>query len=147
MHRQNNLTGIVECAVMHGPEVTVIQTTRYIPFAKPIWGSKGCTSGQRICWNAHTRVAGGVQSLGRQYITTIKHNLHNPAVRQHVQIGIYTLTQVRELFPIIGVMYAMHYQLLESHEAKDWLWILSYIQTLIDDDNKHHQFQLRQPSL
>ena len=147
MHRQNNISSIVECAVMRGEVVTGIQTTRYIPFAKPIWGSKGCTSGQRIRWNAHTRVAGGVQSLGGQYITTITHNLRNPAVRQHIQIGIYTLMQVTELFPIIGVMYAMHYQLLESHEAKDWLWIRSYIQPIIDDDNTHHQFQLRQPSL
>ena len=69
---------------------------------------------------------GGVQSLGGRYITTITHNLRNPATGQHTQIGIYTLTQVREFFPIIGVMYAMHYQLLESHEAADWLWIRSY---------------------
>ena len=46
MHRQNNITGIVECAVMRGPVVTGIQTTQYIPFAEPIWGSNGRTSGQ-----------------------------------------------------------------------------------------------------
>ena len=45
---------------------------------EPIWGSNGHTLGERIHWNAHTRVAGGVQSLGGQYITTITHNLHNP---------------------------------------------------------------------
>jgi hypothetical protein len=44
---------------------------------------------------------------------------------------MYTLTQVRELFPLIGVIYAIRYQLLESHEAQDWLWICSYIQHVL----------------
>jgi hypothetical protein len=28
-------------------------------------------------------------------------------------------------------MYAMNYQLLESHEAEDWLWICSYIEPIV----------------
>lgn len=88
--------------------------------------------------------------------TTITHNLNNPAEGSHTQIGIFTLTQVRDLFPIIGVMYAMNYQLLESQEAEDWLWIRSYIQPTIQHEDltlfesieqEHHQFILRRPSL
>jgi hypothetical protein len=147
MHRRNEITGIVECAVMRGPVVTGVQTSRQIPFSIPLWGSNGRYTGrERIHWNAHTRVVGGVQSLGGRYITTITHNLRNPAEGPHTQIGIYTLTQVREFFPIIGVMYAMHYQLLESHEAADWLWIRSYIEP-IQDEYSQHTFQLRRPSL
>jgi hypothetical protein len=47
-------------------------------------------------------------------------------------------------------MYAMNYQLLESHEAEDWLWIHSYIEPIVHYDTpeqEHHQFNLRQPSL
>jgi hypothetical protein len=145
MHRRNSITGTVECAVMRGPVVSGIRTTRDRPHNYPIWGSNGRTTGERIIWNTHTREAGGVPSLGGQYITTITHSLHNPAARGNTQIGIFTLTQVRELFPIIGVMYAMHYQLLESHEAQDWLWIRSYIEPIHDQTD--HQFQLRRPSL
>jgi hypothetical protein len=59
----------------------------------------------------------------------------NPAEAAGGQIGIFILTQVRDLFPIIGVMYAMHYQLLESQEAKDWLWIRSYIEPILTYDD------------
>ena len=130
---------------MRGPVATGIRTTRNRPFATPMWGSNG-RPGNRIFWTPHTRQIGGVQSLNGQYITTITHNLHNPRHGQHVQIGIFTLTQVRDLFPIIGVMYAMHYQLLESNEAQDWLWIRSYIEPILynyDPEQYHHQFNLR----
>jgi hypothetical protein len=47
-------------------------------------------------------------------------------------------------------MYAIHYQLLESHEAQDWLWIHSYIQPVISRinqleerlENERHSFEL-----
>ena len=147
MHRRNIITGIVECTVMRGPVVTGIQTTRERPSAIPLWGSNGRYRGrERIQWNTYTRVAGGVQSLNGQYVTTITHNLRSRAAGPHTQIGIYTLDQVREFFPIIGVIYAIHYQLLESHEATDWLWIRSYIEP-IEDQYSPHQFQLRRPSL
>ena len=145
MHRRNHTTGTVECAVMRGPVVTGIRIIRKRPYAVTIWGSNGRTSGERILWTAHTRTVGGVPSLGGQYINTITHNLNNPAEGEHIQIGIFTLTQVQELFPIIGVMYAMHYQLLKLHEAQDWLWIQSYIEPI--NDQTDHRFQLRQPSL
>jgi hypothetical protein len=134
---------------MRGPVVTGIRTTRNRPFAYPIWGSNG-RPGNRIQWDAHTRQIGGVKSLNGQYITTITHNLHNPIQGEQVQIGLFTLAQVRDLFPLIGVIYAMNYQLLESNEAKDWLWIRSYIEPVITYDNaeqEHHQFNLRRPSL
>jgi hypothetical protein len=68
----------------------------------PIWGSNRRPSNDRILWDANTRQTdiGGVQSLGGQYITTINHNQHNPAEGTHVQIGIFTLTQVRDLSPL-----------------------------------------------
>jgi hypothetical protein len=130
---------------MRGPVVTGIRTTRDRPFASPIWGSNG-RPGERILWDAHTRQTGGVQSLGGQYVTTITHALRNPIEGSYRQIGIFTLTQIRDLFPIIGVLYAMNYQLLESQEAKDWLWICSYIEPIlqyVDRENEHHQFILR----
>jgi hypothetical protein len=154
MHRRNNTTGVVECAVMRGPVVMGIRTTRDRPFAFPIWASNGRPTGspaqQLIVWDAYTRRRGGVQSLGGDYVTTITHSLSDPVHHPAVQIGIFTLTQVRELFPIIGVMYAMNYQLLESHEATDWLWIRSYIERIEEyntPEQEHHQFNLRRPSL
>ncbi len=149
MHWKNTITGQVECAVMRGPVVTGIRTTQDKPFASPIWGSNG-RPGDRILWDAHTRQMGGVQSLGGQYVTTITHALHNPIEGSYRQIGIFTLNQIRDLFPIIGVLYAMNYQLLESQEAKDWLWIRSYIEPIlqyVDREHEHHQFILRRPSL
>ena len=95
MHRRNTITGAVECTVMHGLVVTGIRTTRDRPFAYPIWGSNG-HPGNRIQWDAHTRQIGGVQSLSGQYITTITHNLHNPIQGEQVQIGLFTLAQVRD---------------------------------------------------
>jgi hypothetical protein len=54
---------------------------------------------------------------------------------------------VQDLLSIIGVIYAMNYQLLKSHEAKDWLWIHSYIiEPILHYDKieqEHHQFILR----
>jgi hypothetical protein len=151
MHRRNNITGIVECAVMRGPVVAGIRTTRDRPYAYPIWGSNGRPRTDiPIQWDAYTRQTGGVQSLNGQYVTTITHNLRDPTQEDHVQIGIFTLTQVKDLFPLIGVMYAMNYQLLESHEAKDWLWIRSYIEPIGQyntAEQEHHQFNLRRPSL
>ena len=141
MHRRNTMTGTIECAVMPGPVVNGIRITHDRPYAYLMWGSNGHMSGEKILWNAHTRTVRGVPSLGGQYITTTTHNLNN----QHIQIGFFTLTQVRKLFPIIGVMYAMQYQLLESHEAQDWLWIRSCIEPAHDQTD--HQFQLRRPSL
>jgi hypothetical protein len=44
----------------------------------------------------------------------------------------------------------MNYQLLESNEAKDWLWICRYIEPISqydDPEQNHHQFNLRRPSL
>jgi hypothetical protein len=44
----------------------------------------------------------------------------------------------------------MNYQLLESHEATDWLWIRSYIERIEEyntPEQEHHQFNLRRPSL
>ena len=44
----------------------------------------------------------------------------------------------------------MNYQLLESQEAEDWLWIRSYIEPIlqyIDREHDHHQFNLRRSSL
>jgi hypothetical protein len=41
-------------------------------------------------------------------------------------IGVFALSQRHTLFPLIGVMYALHMlhnQLLKYHEAEDWLWI------------------------
>jgi hypothetical protein len=63
---------------------------------------------------------------------------------------MFTLTQVGDLFPIIGVMYAMNYQLLESKKVKAWLWIHSYIEPILHyggPEQYRHHFNLRQPSL
>jgi hypothetical protein len=150
-HRRNEITSEIECTVMRGPVVTGIRTARNTPFPYPIWGINGNPiRGDPIIRNENSARTGGVQSLDGQYITTITHHLNNPTQRIHVQIGIFTLTQVKDLFPIIGVMYAMHHQLLESYEAKDWLWIRSYIEPIHntnDVEQEHHQFNLRRPSL
>jgi hypothetical protein len=95
-----------------------------------------------------------LESIGGLYPSAVRHHLQIDT-QDHTEIGMYTLTQVRELFLLIGVMHVIHYQLLESHKAQDWLWIHSYIQPVISRtnqleerlENECHSFELRRPSL
>jgi hypothetical protein len=133
---------------MQGPVTTGVRTTYDCPDDMPI----GCRLlGDRMQCNQETRRTGGVPSLGGLSPSVVRHYLQINALQEdHTKIGMFTLTQVRGLVPLIGVICVIHSQLLESYEAQDWLWIHSYIQPILSRtneleerlENKYHTFQL-----
>jgi hypothetical protein len=50
---------------------------------------------------------------------------------EHKEIGVFPFSQVQEMYPHLGVMCALHYQLLKSNEAKNWQRIGSYIHPIV----------------
>jgi hypothetical protein len=142
-HRHNPYTDEIECTLMRGQVTTGVMNVRRTPSSYPI---RGRNLRRRIQWTSERMQANSIPSLNGYYASAITHHFPTAVAGQgeHQEIGVFPLSQIREMYPHTGVMYALHYQLLESNEAENWQWIRSYIQPTT---GTRFSFQLRRNSL
>jgi hypothetical protein len=142
-HRHNPYTNEIECTLVRGLVTTGVLNVRRTPNSYPLTGRH---SRRRILWTSNRMQESSIPGLDGYYASAMTHHFPDAVAGQgeHQEIGVYPLSQIREMYPYLGVLYALHYQLLESNEAQNWHWIRSYIQPI---PGTRFMFQLRSNSL